>query len=86
MPARNTNALQQTDPPSVGYAVAQSNTVDDPNGPFRAISVAAAGDVKATMIGGVDVTFFVAAGIQFSGFFKRIWTTGTTATSIIGWK
>jgi hypothetical protein len=86
MAGRTLGPEQQTDPPSVGYAVTASDATNDPNGPFRALSCTAAGLVKATMSGGVDVTFHMAAGVQFSGHFVRVWTTTTAATGIVGWR
>jgi hypothetical protein len=86
MASRTLGSEQQTDPPSVGYVATLSDATNDPSGPFRAISASAAGTVKATMTGGVDVAFYVAAGVQFSGHFVRIWSPGTAATDVVGWR
>jgi hypothetical protein len=67
MAGRTLGPEQQTDPPSVGYAVTASDATNDPNGPFRALSC-------------------TAAGVQFSGHFVRIWSTGTAATDVVGWR
>ena len=80
-----------TNPPVAGYAVTASDTVDDPNGPFRALSCTAAGLVRAIMVGepgnpDAEVTFHMAAGVQFGGIFKRVFVATTNATGIVGWR
>lgn len=74
------------DVPPTAYAVTKSDTTADPNGEFRALSCATAGTVKATMRDNVAVTFYLAAGTQMTGYFSRVWITGTSALDIIGWK
>lgn len=52
------------------------------NGP--ALYIGGAGDVKVTMYGGQTVTFVgVPAGSFLPIQVKRVWSTGTTATSIL---
>ena len=65
--------------------VAASNTVNDTNGPFRALIVGVAGDVKVTTLRGSDVVYpALVAGVIHPICCKRVWVTGTTATGIKG--
>jgi hypothetical protein len=74
-----------------GVAVTASDTTDDPAGPFAALWIGAAGSgaLKVTMINGDVVTL---AGVTASGnrpltlAVKRVWSTGTNVTSIVGFK
>lgn len=50
---------------------------------IETINVAQTGSVRVTMVSGDEVTFFVAAGIQFPCRCTRIHATGTTATGIV---
>lgn len=64
-----------------GAAITTSNTTADPAGPFRALWVAAPGDIKIT---GLDDSVFTIPnfpGGMLSVGAKMIWTTGTTVTS-----
>lgn len=50
----------------------------------REIYVGVGGDVKFTDTSGFTGTFKnVASGSTLNGFFARLWSTGTTATSIV---
>lgn len=49
----------------------------------RAINVAQSGFVRLTTVEGDTATVYVAAGIAFPIRARRIWSTGTTATSIV---
>ena len=50
----------------------------------RAIYVGASGNLKVTLLGGEDITFVgLAAGVFHPIRATRIWSTGTTATSIV---
>ena len=50
----------------------------------RAIYVGVSGNVKVTLLGGEDITFVsLAAGVFHPIRATRIWSTGTTATSIV---
>ena len=52
---------------------------------IRGFYVGATGDVRVTTINGNDVTFVaVPAGQIMPISCQRIWSTGTTATSIVG--
>lgn len=51
----------------------------------RSLYVGGAGNVKVTTVGGDTVTFVgVAAGTVLPVLVKRVFSTGTTATSIVG--
>lgn len=51
----------------------------------RGVYVGGSGNLKVTMIGGETVTFVgLAAGVIHPIAAQIIWSTGTTATSIIG--
>ena len=76
------------DSPAVGgFAVTKSDTVNDPNGPFRALCVGASGDVKVTMLDDTVVTWpSLAAGVLHPIACKRVWSTGTGPATIVGAK
>lgn len=62
-----------------------SDTVDLPEGRhIRAISVGVAGDIVCLNVRGESVTFKVVAGQILPIQPKRIYSTGTTATGLIG--
>ena len=68
-----------------GNVVAQSDTVNDPNGPFQAFSVnTAAGLVKLTTQDGSVLTLYCNLGVIYPHAFTRIWSSVTTATGIVG--
>ncbi len=63
--------------------VTESDTVNDPNGPFRGLLITVAGTVKITTAAGEDRSFGsgeLAAGAIHPIRFKRAWSTGTSAT------
>lgn len=62
----------------------KSDTVDLPN-VTRALIVGVAGNIKLTDAENVTDTYALGAG-QWSIRAKRIWSTGTTATGLIGIK
>lgn len=67
--------------------VTQSNTITDPNGPFRGIFFAAAGDISLVNKNGRSVTITSGAlvpGVIHPIRFTRVNVTGTTATGIFG--
>ena len=73
----------QGDPISYGVAVTPNDGSDLAN-PCRGIYVGVTGNVKVTLRGGEDVTFVgLAAGVLHGIRATRIWSTGTTATSIV---
>lgn len=49
----------------------------------RAINVARSGNVRVTTVGGTTATVHVVAGGAFPVRVKRVWATGTTASSIV---
>lgn len=72
------------DPPVGIVAVTPSDTVNLPN-PIRGFMVAAAGNVKVTMLDGTVGTYpGCAVGAQYAGMIMRVWSTGTTAAGIVG--
>ncbi len=89
MDHRNTTATVATpaDPPS---NVRHGDDVKDDDedlalGPARAFSIAVAGAVKVTLLDDTTHTYAsgeIPVGVQWSGWFKRLWSTGTTATGI----
>ena len=53
--------------------------------PVRAFYVGTGGDMKVTTVGGDVVTFTnLSAGSLMPVSVKRIWSTGTTASGIVG--
>jgi hypothetical protein len=69
-------------------AVTASDSTDDPGGPFAALWIGGAGSggLKVTMINGDVVSFAgVPVGMMLLAV-KRVWTTGTSVTSVIGMK
>jgi hypothetical protein len=68
-----------------GRAITPSDSADIPNGMIRGFYVAVAGDVKCTMGDGAVCTWpALSAGVPHPIQAKRIWSTGTTATGIVG--
>lgn len=54
-------------------------------GPPRALYVGVGGDVRVRTRAGTDVTFFnVPTGSILPIEFTRVWTTGTTASQLVG--
>ncbi len=80
--------VPEWDSPAIGAAApTKSNSVPDPAGPFRALWVGGAGDVKITMINGDVVSVVgVLAGSLIPFATTQVWVTGTSATSILGLK
>lgn len=67
------------------YTPTQSDAMDDPDGPFSALWVGGTGNVKVTAVGGTVAVFTaVPAGTYLSIRIRRVWSTGTTATNMIG--
>lgn len=79
------NGASQITPAQAHYDgdSAKSDTVDLPE-VCREIYVGVGGDVKVTDTSGFTGIFKnVPSGSALTGFFTRIWSTGTTATSLI---
>lgn len=65
-------------------AVTTSDTVDLPDNATRGLYVGATGTVKVDMVGGGTVTFVgVPAGAVLPIQARRVYATGTTATTIL---
>ena len=68
-----------------GLAITPDDNADIAGGSLRGFYVAVAGNVKVTMRDGSIVTWpALAAGAPHPIEAKRIWSTGTTATGIVG--
>ena len=70
-------------------AVTASDTTADPAGPFASLyvgtSTGIAGTLTVTTIRGTKVTFTgVLAGTIIPVAVQRVWSTGTTATNVLG--
>lgn len=53
--------------------------------PVRSLYIGGAGNIRVTTVNGHDVTFVgVLAGTILPVSVKRVWSTNTTATSIVG--
>lgn len=77
-------------PATGAAAITVSDTIADPNGPFRKLWVGATGAVKLTMLDGSIAVFpGVPVGI-FEMACTMVWSTGTTVatpnTNIVGLK
>jgi hypothetical protein len=65
--------------------VVQSDTADDPNGPFAGFYVGVAGDVRAvTVRGRIALLKGCKVGRKISLAIRRVLVTGTTAQQILG--
>ena len=70
-------------PAAHAFVVSPDDGADLPT-TTRGVSVAAAGLVRVTMLGGETVEIYIAAGVPFPLRVVRVWATGTTATGIVG--
>lgn len=62
----------------------KSDTVNDPLGPFTGFYVGSTGNVKVTTVRGQDVVFVAPVVGQFIPIAHlRVWSTGTTAGSLL---
>ena len=65
--------------------VSTSDTQADPNGPFKSLWIGVGGNVKVTTIAGQTKTLIGCTNGSFvSEQVKQVWTTGTTATDVLG--
>ena len=70
-------------PSSFTAAVTPSDSVDLPNGLCRAFTVGVSGNVKVSyQSGATHILYGLADGVPQPYQVARIWSTGTTATSI----
>lgn len=69
------------------YIVAQSDTADDKNGPFAGLqATTAAGLAQVTCIDGSTATIYLPLGLIVPIEVRRVWTSVTAATGILGLK
>lgn len=70
------------------FAVTQSDSAVDPNGPFAAFEAASgSGLVKITSLNGETVTVYATQGLIKPLAFKQIFTTGTASgLGLIGYR
>ena len=66
-------------------AVAITKADSDLAHPVRSLYIGGAGNIRVTTVNGQDVTFTgVLAGTILPVSVKRVWSTNTTATGIVG--
>jgi hypothetical protein len=66
-------------------AIAITKADSDLGHPVRSLYIGGAGNVRVTTVNNHDVTFVgVLAGTILPVSVKRVWSTNTTATSIVG--
>ena len=66
-------------------SITPSDSTDDASGPFRAVYVGVSGDLKVRDMYDNPITLVgLAGGLFHPVCCKRIYSTGTTATSILG--
>lgn len=66
-------------------AVTQSDSVDDPAGPFAGFHSGSGGTVKVTTIRGTTATITnIPAGVIYTLSIKRVWSGTTTASGVLG--
>lgn len=66
-------------------AVTANDSTDDAHGPFAAFYTGSGGAIKVHTCRGDDVTFSsTAAGAVIKCAIKRVWSTGTVATGVLG--
>ena len=69
-----------------GAAVTLNDGTDDPNGPYDALeATTAAGLVKVTTFDGSVLTVYLPQGLMKPLQVKRIWSSVTAATGIVGY-
>ena len=72
------------DPADDGFAITPSDT-EDLEVPTRYLYVGVAGNVKVDMLSGTTITWVtLAAGVLHQLQVRKVYSTGTAATSIIG--
>ncbi len=68
-----------------GVAVTASDGTNDPAGPFAGFHTGSGGTIKVSPLQGSALTLTnVPAGVIYSLAIQRVWSTGTTATGVIG--
>ena len=66
-------------------ALTKSDGTNDPLGPFEGIIVDVGGTVKVTLVDGSTAAMTLAAG-PFYAQIARVWSTGTAATVVTGFR
>ena len=84
-------AIESANVGSITYgapiAVTTANSGADANGPFDAVeATTAAGTAKVTDVNGVTGTLYLPLGVIKPVALGLVWTTGTTATGIVGYR
>lgn len=84
MPIQNDNwDMNQSGPAQRAEAVTPADSTDL-SAPARGFYVGGAGNVKVTMVGGVDVTFTgMLAGVHYPYAITKVFSGDTTASNII---
>jgi hypothetical protein len=86
MPYPDASTTAYDRPATGAFAVTPNDSADLPFA-YRGVYVGGSGDLKVTLYDGDTVTFVsLAAGLVHPIRCVRVWSTGTTATSIIGIK
>lgn len=88
-PSGGSSSASNSDPASDIFAVTESDATADPNGPFRGLVFGVAGAIKIQTSAGSTIVLpsgLLAVGIIHPIKITRVWSTGTTATSIYGVK
>ena len=82
------NIFRSTDPASETFAIAAADADLSENA--RSLYVGGAGDLRITAIRDTDEEYTTFANVNAGSILpiqvKRVWSTGTTATNIIGLK
>jgi hypothetical protein len=70
------------------FSVTESDTVNDPSGPFAALQcTAVGGTAKVHTTGGEDVTVYLGIGQVLNLAVVRVWSTGTTSgLNLVGFR
>ena len=75
------------DPVQWAEAVTTSDGTDHANGPYSALCVTTAGTYKITTLMDNDVSVYLAAGVLHPIWVRRVWSTGSAATTgIVGFR
>lgn len=70
-----------------GYTTTPSDSTNDPSGPFAAFEATdSAGIVKVTCVDGSVVSVYCLRGVPKTLEVLRIWSTGTSPSTVIGYK
>lgn len=81
--AHNHEGNGNINPPKVGFSITPSDANDLADS-TRMIRVDGAGTLKVDMVGSGTLTFTMTAGEWLPICVKKVYSTGTTATGIVG--